>query len=130
EQQRAGAEAPRRGQGPKCPTRGVEWSLGLSSRAKLETVRRLRDEEEHNWDVLSRPAQREPDGEWSMWALLGGRGAGKTRALSEAHRRRGKARPLARVGGRRCYRCGCPRRHDRGPSRDPGVLHGRRATAV
>ncbi|MEK6328252.1 MAG: terminase family protein [Actinomycetota bacterium] len=57
-------------------------------RAKLAHLRRLRDEAEHDWDALSRPAQREPEGEWSTWCILAGRGFGKSRALSEALRRR------------------------------------------
>lgn len=70
-------------------------------RAKLATVRRLRDEAEHDWDALSRPNQREPEGEWTCWVLLGGRGMGKSRALSEALRRRvrlGLSRESAIVG--------------------------------
>jgi phage terminase large subunit-like protein len=56
--------------------------------AKLETVRRLRDEAEHDWDAQARPDQLEPDGNWTLWVLAGGRGAGKSRALSETLRRR------------------------------------------
>jgi phage terminase large subunit-like protein len=70
-------------------------------RAKLATLRRLRDEEEHNWEAISRPNQREPDGEWGIWVLLAGRGFGKSRSLSEALRRRvreGLSRESAIVG--------------------------------
>jgi phage terminase large subunit-like protein len=70
-------------------------------RAKLETVRRLRDDAEHDWDAQSRASQREPDGEWSLWVLMAGRGFGKTRTLSEALRRRvrlGMSRESAIVG--------------------------------
>ncbi|MEK6272448.1 MAG: terminase family protein [Actinomycetota bacterium] len=76
-------------------------ATAVELRAKLAAVRRLRDAEEHNWDVLSRPAQREPEGEWGIWILSGGRGGGKSRALSEALRRRvrlGISRESAIVG--------------------------------
>jgi phage terminase large subunit-like protein len=35
------------------------------------------------WKMWSHPAQKEPDGDWSTWLLLGGRGSGKTRAGAE-----------------------------------------------
>jgi phage terminase large subunit-like protein len=70
-------------------------------REKLETVRRLRDEAEHDWTARARPDQLEPGGEWTLWVLAGGRGAGKSRALSEALRRRvrdGLSRESAIIG--------------------------------
>jgi len=69
--------------------------------ARLEAVRRLRDEAEHDWDSQARPEQCEPAGEWSIFVLLGGRGMGKTRSLTEALRRRvreGTSRESAIVG--------------------------------
>ena len=35
------------------------------------------------WNVLGRPEQNPPDGDWSVWAYIAGRGAGKTRSGSE-----------------------------------------------
>src|SRR5262249_38328063 len=32
------------------------------------------------WEVFAHPHQHSPDGDWTTWLLLGGRGAGKTRA--------------------------------------------------
>lgn len=40
------------------------------------------------WADVARPDQTPPAGEWGTWVLLGGRGAGKTRALCEALRGR------------------------------------------
>ncbi|TBW40995.1 ATP-binding protein [Siculibacillus lacustris] len=40
---------------------------------------RLRDD----WSIWARPDQLPPDGDWTTWLLLGGRGAGKTRAGAE-----------------------------------------------
>lgn len=40
---------------------------------------RLRDD----WEFWARPDQLPPDGDWTTWLLLGGRGAGKTRAGAE-----------------------------------------------
>lgn len=36
-----------------------------------------------DWDSWARPDQRPPEGVWSKWLLMGGRGAGKTRAGAE-----------------------------------------------
>lgn len=41
----------------------------------------------HAWEVWARPDQLPPPGNWSTWLLLGGRGAGKTRAGAEWIRR-------------------------------------------
>ena len=35
------------------------------------------------WDVFAHSHQRPPDGDWATWLILGGRGAGKTRAGAE-----------------------------------------------
>lgn len=35
------------------------------------------------WDAWARPDQRPPMGDWRLWMLMGGRGAGKTRAGAE-----------------------------------------------
>uniref|UniRef100_UPI003BA9DFA3 DNA-packaging protein n=1 Tax=Stappia sp. TaxID=1870903 RepID=UPI003BA9DFA3 len=37
----------------------------------------------HDWDLWAHDHQRPPPGDWRVWMLLGGRGAGKTRAGSE-----------------------------------------------
>ncbi|WP_232372238.1 DNA-packaging protein [Acuticoccus mangrovi] len=36
-----------------------------------------------DWEVWARPEQMPPDGRWTTWLVLGGRGAGKTRAGAE-----------------------------------------------
>jgi len=38
---------------------------------------------EHGWHATARPSQLPPEGDWAIWLMLGGRGAGKSRALSE-----------------------------------------------
>jgi phage terminase large subunit-like protein len=35
------------------------------------------------WNVQGRPEQNPPEGDWSVWAYIAGRGAGKTRSGSE-----------------------------------------------
>lgn len=40
----------------------------------------------HDWRSWARPGQLPPDGSWSTWLLLAGRGYGKTRAAAEAVR--------------------------------------------
>ena len=37
----------------------------------------------YDWDIWSRPDQRVPKGDWFCWALISGRGAGKTRTGAE-----------------------------------------------
>jgi phage terminase large subunit-like protein len=44
---------------------------------------RLASELVDGWWVKARPNQLPPDGAWSVWLLLAGRGFGKTRVLSE-----------------------------------------------
>jgi len=36
-----------------------------------------------DWPIWARPAQLPPDGDWTTWLLMGGRGSGKTRAGAE-----------------------------------------------
>src|SRR5512133_2532472 len=38
---------------------------------------------ENSWEIVARPNQLPPPGNWSVWMLLAGRGFGKTRVLSE-----------------------------------------------
>ncbi|MFN4353001.1 MAG: ATP-binding protein, partial [Parvibaculum sp.] len=37
----------------------------------------------HDWRFWARDDQLAPEGEWTTWLVLGGRGAGKTRAGAE-----------------------------------------------
>ncbi|WP_422373307.1 DNA-packaging protein [Hoeflea sp.] len=37
----------------------------------------------HDWQLLARPEQLPPEGDWRTWLLMGGRGSGKTRAGAE-----------------------------------------------
>ena len=59
------------------------------------------------FEFWAHPQQLPPDGDWRSWVILGGRGAGKTRAGAEwvraqvegaAPRERGRARRVALVG--------------------------------
>lgn len=38
---------------------------------------------QHTWEFWARPEQLEPDGDWSIWVALAGRGWGKTRSGAE-----------------------------------------------
>jgi phage terminase large subunit-like protein len=68
------------------------WLAALRSGLKAgrkpdELLRRLPDGAReylaHWWPFLARPDQLPPDGDWLVWLMLGGRGAGKTRAGAE-----------------------------------------------
>lgn len=41
----------------------------------------------YNWDFWARPNQLEPEGDWTTWLILAGRGFGKTRTGAETIRR-------------------------------------------
>jgi phage terminase large subunit-like protein len=56
---------------------------------------------EHDWTFWARHSQLPPEGDWTTWLILGGRGAGKTRAGAEWVRsevRTGRAGRVALVG--------------------------------
>ena len=79
--------------------------MSSSSKAKiLAAIENLDDAEaealEQDWEFYARNAQLPPEGDWFIWLLLGGRGAGKTRAGAEwvAERvRAGHARRVALI---------------------------------
>jgi len=54
----------------------------------------------YDWQSFARPEQMPPDGDWTTWLIMGGRGSGKTRAGSEWVRQlaRNKVSPIALVG--------------------------------
>jgi predicted phage terminase large subunit-like protein len=47
---------------------------------KIKLLGTLRSE---LWNELSRPEQKEPEGDWRIWYLMGGRGSGKSRTGAE-----------------------------------------------
>jgi phage terminase large subunit-like protein len=55
---------------------------GLSDAA----ARALDEELRYDWPVWARPEQRLPEGDWSTWLILAGRGFGKTRTGAETVR--------------------------------------------
>ncbi|KKB10641.1 ATP-binding protein [Devosia geojensis] len=70
--------------------------MALVDRATEEDVEDIY----YDWSLMSRSSQRPPEGDWTTWLILGGRGSGKTRAGAEWVR--GLARqgisPIALVG--------------------------------
>ncbi|MQT12330.1 DNA-packaging protein [Segnochrobactrum spirostomi] len=72
-----------------CAERGEFGTLvaGLD-RARLDALL-------HDWPLWARDDQMPPDGDWTTWLVLGGRGAGKTRAGAEWVR----AAVMGRLGG-------------------------------
>lgn len=51
----------------------------------------------YDWDFWARPSQREPEGDWFLWFVLGGRGASKTRIGAEFAKNRALAAPSRRI---------------------------------
>jgi phage terminase large subunit-like protein len=58
---------------------------------------RIADTLESDWRSIARPEQLAPDGEWSTWIILAGRGAGKTRSGAEWVRGIAEAASVARI---------------------------------
>jgi phage terminase large subunit-like protein len=76
-----------------------------SPRASLQALRKRLGEPAaraafYNFDIWAWPHQVPPDGDWTTWLLMGGRGAGKTRAGAEWVRRLATegVTPIALVG--------------------------------
>jgi len=59
----------------------------LPKEERDEALKRLSPEQRtellFDWRRRARPEQLPPDGNWSIWLYLGGRGAGKTRSGAE-----------------------------------------------
>ncbi len=53
----------------------------------------------HDWALWARPDQAPPEGDWIIWLILAGRGAGKTRAGAEAVRNWVQTYPLVNLIG-------------------------------
>jgi phage terminase large subunit-like protein len=53
----------------------------------------------HDWAFWARPEQAPPDGDWIIWLILAGRGAGKTRAGAEAVRNWVQTYPIVNLIG-------------------------------
>jgi phage terminase large subunit-like protein len=56
-----------------------------------------KDEFAFHWQLLARPEQRAPAGDWRIWMIMAGRGFGKTRAGAEWVRQIAEADPTARI---------------------------------
>ncbi len=73
----------------------VEQLLAQLSQKELEALK-------FDWSIWARRSQLPPDGDWTTWLLLGGRGAGKTRAGAEWVRANATAKkpksPIALIG--------------------------------
>ena len=55
------------------------------------------DQLENDWHSIARPEQLPPDGDWSTWLILAGRGWGKTRTGAEWVRGLAEAGSVARI---------------------------------
>jgi len=53
----------------------------------------------HDWDFWARPNQREPEGDWTNWLVMAGRGFGKTRVGAEQVRKWVKSYPIVNMIG-------------------------------
>lgn len=74
--------------GATAPHKGLAGNLAsLSEDQRAAFFASLSESEaaalEYDWKFWARPNQLQPEGGWSTWLILAGRGFGKTRALSE-----------------------------------------------
>jgi len=95
-------KAPRRlAPGERIRRIGDLLSLGLDERARIFAAMELSDCHQlfYDWMLWARPEQAPPPGEWIVWLILAGRGAGKTRAGAEAVRLWTKDYPIVNLIG-------------------------------
>lgn len=59
----------------------IDLPLGHEGVAQLSDA--LVEDIYHDWALWARPQQLSPEGDWTTWLLMGGRGSGKTRAGAE-----------------------------------------------
>jgi hypothetical protein len=76
-------------QGQRFRRIGDLLKLGLDERVRIlgEMTPKECAQIFHDWTFWARPDQAPPPGDWVVWLILAGRGAGKTRAGAEAVRR-------------------------------------------
>lgn len=76
----------------------------LGEKERLELIKSLSVKEKaalyYNWEFWARDKQLPPQGDWFIWLLLAGRGAGKTRSLNELVRKWAKQgySPIGLIG--------------------------------
>jgi phage terminase large subunit-like protein len=79
----------------------LEELMGLDEPERLAALRSLseaeRTEFRYHWKLWARQRQLPPEGDWTLWLILAGRGFGKTRAGAEWVRKTAQANPEARI---------------------------------
>ncbi len=83
---RTGARPSKPGSRIKSAADLMDLELDTRVRMMQEMTPRECAELFHDWALWARPEQAPPDGDWIIWLILAGRGAGKTRAGAEAVR--------------------------------------------
>ena len=75
--------------------------VDLPEPERLAAIRTLTEEERkefrHHWQLWGRTRQLPPEGDWTTWLILAGRGFGKTRAGAEWVRTTAQGHPEARI---------------------------------
>src|SRR5580658_5829555 len=98
---RIGGARPRLVSGGRIRSASDFLNLKLDTRVRLfeEMTPRECAQLFHDWTFWARQGQAPPDGDWIIWLILAGRGAGKTRAGAEAVRTWVQTYPIVNLIG-------------------------------
>lgn len=86
---------------PRTTAERAAFLIALPRAQRRKLLAKLSDRERrslrHHWRLWAHEGQLPPEGEWTVWLIMAGRGFGKTRAGAEWVRAVAEADPGARI---------------------------------